>query len=161
MKKYNNYIIEIYKTSQINEIYNILDKYRDIKKLIELDESLIYIELDGDQNIFFILTALTEIKNIELLFEYDLDINLVDDAGYTPIILAAANFAGYHDDYYFELIDIYSKHDANWNIKNDDGLSMLDYLVGSKSNLYNRIIEKYPEKFESWKKWKKSQKFNL
>ena len=160
MKKYNNYLNEISKTSQINEIYNILDKYRDIEKVIEINESLIYINLDGEQNIFFILTALTQIKNIELLFEYNLDINLVDDAGYTPIILAAANYASYHEDYYFELLDIYSKHNANWNIKNDDGLSMLDYLDGNK-NLYNRIIEKYPEKFESWKKWKKSQNFNL
>jgi hypothetical protein len=170
MKNYNNYIVDSLNDSlniiKINKVYSILDQYKDIAILIEKDENLVYVELDKNQNIFFILTALTKIKNIELLFNYNLEINRIDDDGYTPLILAGANYIGDDKEYFFELICLYTENGGNWNMKNHDNLSMLEYIrdkgnLWDNQQLFERIIEKYPEKYNSWIRWKKAQKFNL
>ena len=91
------------------------------------------------------------INIIDLLLEYDADVNKHDDLGNTPLIISIdTNF-----DLMCKLIDA----GADWNLPDYDG----DYFIEliDDDDIKKSIIEKYPEKYEEYKKWEKAKEFNL
>lgn len=100
---------------------------------------------------------------VKLFIKYGADINIQDNYGSTALIKSVTFNRLYVAD---ELI----KNGADWELKNDEGNTFLDFLF-YKADGFNintdvkgyieRLKNKYPDKFEKYMMQKNAKKYNL
>jgi len=150
MKNYNNYI-------KLNEITTL--EFLKMVVINDISGARLYLQNGGDVNVvdsnkqnglMMCANIFNVLEMIELLLEYDIDIDAKDLYGETALIIASRN------DFknVMRLIDA----DADWELLDSDGNDFLSHLFPGERK---RIINKYPEKYEKHLQQLKANEFNL
>jgi len=92
------------------------------------------------------------------------DVNTQDGNGQTALMFMAKRVKktlNYNEEF-FHLIDLIGM-DADWNLKDKHNLTFIDYLKNRAkfNDVFDRIIEMFPEKYQEYKKLQKVKDFNL
>jgi ankyrin repeat protein len=126
--------------------------------------------------------------DLEVVKEYieveKIDINIIENNNYTPLILAADNNRidvveyliekgadiNYQDIYdrtalqyatlreNINIVKVLIESNANWNLKDNLGNDFLTYL---QLNDKKKIIDEYPKQYQKYLMIKKAEKFNI
>jgi len=99
-----------------------------------------------------------DISDLRIALENGADIDYQNpEDGSTALIIAA-----YYEHH--SIIKYLIEHDADWSIKDDDGLDFFDYLR-PKTELGQRMVEMYiklyPKQYQSYLLKKDANKYNL
>ena len=142
-------------------------EYNDFKSFMECinnDADVNYIYIDRDTFPLMEVVS-TEVRTKELrdirynmmkvLLEKGANPNQSDDDGYTPLMIAA------QPEPYIDMIELLIEYNADWNTKRGVR-DFIDVLTAYDNHEYvNRIIKKYPEKYQKYLMIKDSERYNL
>jgi len=102
------------------------------------------------------------IKWIQYLFDAggDKNINQLSSTHNTVLLYAAfyVNKQFVSNHIFFDVVNLLSDYDANWNFKDAEGFDFFHYLIDEDSEY---LINKYPDKYKKYIREKKAKKFKI
>lgn len=155
-EKLNNYL----QKELDNELYYYCKNKSSLKKMRDLIKAGANVNFRQDRGWTTLMRAsyFMFTSAVKLLIENGAEINVTNNDGFSPIMLAAANTYNFVKSKGLkEIIDMLIENNADLNIQNTKNQDIFDI----NKYLHEYISNKFPEKYQEYIERKEASKYNL